>query len=595
MTTIPKNATTIASVRELALHVTPGEDEAFAGYIDRYAVTLRATRLATLAALGLVSVPRVADVPPWYGVWLEPAAIDRFVVATGLSAAAIRRLLLSRYDGIALDFQSVPSPPDAGYAARIGWAYVAGSHYCPPCLAENGYVWKLAWKLPWSFVCVTHRCLLQTHCMECGRRAMTGRAQREGTPAHLGRVPILGTCAAHRGDSSYPGRNAEPCGAQYSLAPTITCDEPAVLDAQAFLDTAVAGGPVQCLGEPTSTLDFFGDLRAVVAAALLVRSGDAGQRSERRRGRSRWDGRFFTGVPSDASLLACVVPTALGVLRSESLYEGAALLAPVAKLALSTSGALPLPSGFRISNRVRRLLDEAADRRPSGVNSMRTVGERGLEVPLEARHIPQLLWEEVFDESFVALVPNMRSEKARLFCSLALAKWLFSTSWPATAELLELPAAKTAKIGYGVMGRIADAGTSARFASSIRSLAQALRDSGLRIDYADRRRALADLGSIDLAGWRAVAGGVRLSPARSQAAAAWLWSRITGCNHREAPAWGGEWTQTRRVAYARFLGSLPTLRPPLLAYQRATIGVPTNDDLISLLCLGSVGVDHGSG
>ena len=43
-------------------------------------------------------------------------------------------------------------------------------------------------------------------------------------------------------------------------------------------------------------------------------------------------------------------------------------------------------------------------------------------VGFEARHVPQLLWEPVFDELFAHSLPATNRDVARSFCSMALVK-----------------------------------------------------------------------------------------------------------------------------------------------------------------------------
>ncbi|MYS18890.1 TniQ protein, partial [Streptomyces sp. DvalAA-14] len=82
-----------------------------------------------------------------------------------------------------------------------------GSRYCPDCLEEKGDRWPLAWRLPWTFACQQHGCLLIDFCPGChGRPRITAsRASEIRRPGRCTR--LINT-----------GRDLRTCGQPLALA-----------------------------------------------------------------------------------------------------------------------------------------------------------------------------------------------------------------------------------------------------------------------------------------------------------------------------------------------------------------------------------------
>ncbi|MEW2274186.1 TniQ family protein [Streptomyces griseofuscus] len=89
-------------------------------------------------------------------------------IAGGLNTtpAAVHRMTLARFDGICLRFNSAGT----GLRRPPAWRRLSGSRYCPQCLEDTSGRWLLEWRLPWSFACTTHNCLLQDTCPRCSAR-----------------------------------------------------------------------------------------------------------------------------------------------------------------------------------------------------------------------------------------------------------------------------------------------------------------------------------------------------------------------------------------------------------------------------------------
>lgn len=572
--------------RRLPTRLPPVAGESFSSYAERLAHGLNVPLITLLAHTGVAPVAHWRAVPSAYGVHLEATPLASFAHVTGVPADVVRSMLLSRYDGIALDFSSVGDlPVTPGYAARIGWAYTSGSHYCPLCLAESG-AWQVCWKLPWSFACVRHGLIHHGQCWACGRRSGSGR-RGEAVPAYLGRVPAPGMCAALGPTNRDRGRAAQPCGAALRDAAVIPLIDAAVAHAQGLINDVLQGAQPIVFGARVRQLAFFHDLRSIVSVLLLAAhttdlalsdpilvtamdhhvAGRTKLFRERPRGVGRWAGRYYTGVPEDPALLAATVPTALRILTSASLHAAVSELGWMAeRLAVIPTGTLPLPSWFRLSPRLQPLFTAADPERRYAAHER---GRSGA-APIEARHVPQLLWQPIFERDFADLMPHIRPEKARLFCSLALVKWTLSLSWPRAAQALDLPVRASTKLAYDAARKLELAGGAAEFARRIDALSRLLAATYAHVDYRARRLALHDMHSLDDLAWaKAWAPGTppSLSRARRRALTAWLWAELTGSDYRQAPVWRGTWGAAERVAYRRLLAaSVDHMRPQAARY-----------------------------
>ncbi len=163
--------------RRLPIFVPPGRSESFASYVARLAWAYGQPVRVMLAAAGLMRDLSYESLPYAYGVALSCERRSRFAAAVGLSEDEVSAMLLSHFDGVALDIDQ-PAGSGRGWLRTLAvreWVYVTGAHCCPKCLADaddtgTSSAWKLEWKLPWSFACTRHRLLLRDHCSSCGQR-----------------------------------------------------------------------------------------------------------------------------------------------------------------------------------------------------------------------------------------------------------------------------------------------------------------------------------------------------------------------------------------------------------------------------------------
>jgi len=180
----------MSQVRALTRLLVPMQGEAFTSYIDRLAAFHKVDLVVMLRCLGIIEEERHQRVNG-FGILLDEDRIQKFSMATQLPCHVVSGMLLSSYDGIAIDLTGVPpNAPDLLRRRAISeWAYFNGSHACPHCLQTDEGAWQIAWKLPWSFACVKHQCYLVPRCPSCKRRLASGRRDRTLTPLFVRRVP----------------------------------------------------------------------------------------------------------------------------------------------------------------------------------------------------------------------------------------------------------------------------------------------------------------------------------------------------------------------------------------------------------------------
>jgi len=204
--------------------VTPRPGEALDSWIEAYARELVVTARDFLAFIGL---PRAY--PERMTVKLLPEERDILARHTGVSPKRLRTMTLKPLDGVTVTLRHTTR----GLASPPHWRRHKGSRFCPPCLAESGGRWQLAWRSPWAFVCLRHHVLLVDDCPAGGHRPHpAGR--------HPAGVTSAGRCTMAR---DLPGTSSlarYPCGADLTSAqPEQIPASGLIVTAQHSIDRAV--------------------------------------------------------------------------------------------------------------------------------------------------------------------------------------------------------------------------------------------------------------------------------------------------------------------------------------------------------------------
>jgi len=161
-------------LRPLPSRLLPIDGESLPSYFDRLAAgsPLSVPLITILLRTGLVDNELTRNLKSGYGVTMPATHLEDVAVVLRLPPESIQSMLLSHYDGVALDLSdlNLEDPSSLRQFALREWVYLIGSHYCPACLAED-QAWRLDWKLPFTFACEHHQALLNDTCPLCTRRA----------------------------------------------------------------------------------------------------------------------------------------------------------------------------------------------------------------------------------------------------------------------------------------------------------------------------------------------------------------------------------------------------------------------------------------
>lgn len=262
-------------LRVLPICLSPGEGEAFASWVDRAAADLALPLSTLLVAMGLAEERpgEVISMPRAYGVTLTASELAAVCATTGCPPERIASTLLAHYGGRVFDLADVDLATGRGFShlAVRHWVYASGSSFCSDCLVESGGVWRLAWKLPWSFACTRHARLLGGLCPACGQRPRDKRRTKLG-PQLPASVPTPTSCSTSLRQSPVrDGRTFARCGFQLGgIELPSLANFQRLLSSQTEIDAVMAGRQPTVAGLPVSPLAFFGDLRALVYLMLQV-------------------------------------------------------------------------------------------------------------------------------------------------------------------------------------------------------------------------------------------------------------------------------------------------------------------------------------
>ena len=601
-------------MRTLPLRLIPAEAESFASYVDRLAYRLRAPLGALLEATGV-------GIPYCYGIALEERSRKAFAAATGLEERQVDALLLTTYDGLAIDLGEVDlsRPHGLRRGGTWEWAYLVGSHVCPSCMdeacAQAGPPWQLRWKLPWLFACTKHRRLLVDTCPRCRRRTGVGRPERKGGLGFPTVVPAPGLCANSLGPGEgRSGRGARPCRQPLADIKTVSLGRSrAILEAQASLEAALDGAPQHVGSQPVSTLTYFRDLRSLCALILYGAEADdlrplpepllsaftqhveEREQKVRERERVRAEGggrsgprnRTFAGAPKSAALMAAIAPRAVTILAPPSKRDLAAELSWLVERVNEAAprGAAHLVAHLPMSPPLRSAWSQATARTRGGrpryrslalTAGLHTLVQAGTEAGFGPDQVPQLLWEGVYDERFAGFFPGVERDTARRFLSLALVKLVRRCSWGDAGRALGIPPQPARSCSNHVMHELEKAGASDLALTRVCELARELDDRSEELtNYGSRRRALMDFRLIRRLDWericRRAGWPLRDDTSLRRLAAAWAWCRATGGDYRFAPPLAGDDRKALQAAFRRFLDTrLATFAESLREYADST-------------------------
>lgn len=497
-------------------------------------------------------------------------------------------MLLSSYDGVALDLCRVLDKQEASWehSWHDHWLRIVEAAFCPYCLGETGGAWMLSWKLACSFACTAHGCLLVDLCPSCrGPASLTGRESHSFVSPSR-RLPPT---ACRRSVIRKPGpkkRPASPCAFPLETADAVPLAAwPTLLRTQELLDQAISGEHQRVLDREVSSLEYLRDLRSlcrmILAVGLpedidelppLVRSAfvsHVAQREEKGRSQKR-------PVVQSPALMAAALPTAVTLLASSSSVDLAARLKPyIDRVRVNTPHVrTTYVDRFSFSpgllESFRQAWASMSNRRPKFQGSGReTPGS--FHLPLDADFVPQLFWEDLFEEQFAELMQGIRKNHARRICSMALLRFASEHTWNSAALHLGIPGVDSSVKGVAAMVLMGRLGTEELFMERLRNVSTRIAENPGLINYGVRRRALSNFNKIADASWKGVCVEARVDPTvgqRRRYASAWLWTRLTAGDYRLSPAFADCRVGNTYKAYRVFTAT-PTftrLEAPLSKY-----------------------------
>lgn len=584
--------------------IRPVAGEWFASYLDRLAHHLDVPLITLLQRVGITSTERMSDVPAGYGAYLAPEALTAFARATHLTTPQARGLLLERYHDVCLDFSALyrGEVTHLGALGLSEWVYASGSHVCPACIEEDGGGWRVAWKLPWSFMCVKHSNLLAAECPQCELRFAAWRRDGQLRPMFGSQVPKPGLCTNTGPSSGKRGVRAGQCRHDLRTVDVVPVQPGSELSrVQARIDEVLEAGSATLAGTTVAAPEFFRVLRGTVALIMYAASakdvsslvGETAPR-EVKESLERWfDTRDATlarlqrskevaaqagekrriapqkmtaFAPADPALMGGLLSAATAYLDAGSVMEAAHRMAPLLEMGSARGGRtssfitrLGLPPFFmqlyalRFDTKREYLFDP---RRPAQTASKGSYA-------FEPRHIPQLFWRGEYDSRFRKFFEGLalREETVRLTLSVLLAELVVGGS---RAEALKALGVERSAVRGGVDKAIfllRERGAALEAFAELHAVAEALSTSERLVDYAQRRTRFATFTCVPPVDWAFIAKRATMNPGlaggRDEFAATMAWEQLTGSDWRGAPALrfrtGNEGAS--RETYLRFANS----------------------------------------
>ena len=510
-------------MRTLPLRLAAVEGESLAGYISRYAHTFAMQPGDVVRCLGICDGPVNTKDTGRYALSLSSGQLERAAHASGLEPAVVEGMLLARFAGRAFECEDPSRLGETPGTAFQREVRILRSRYCPGCLLEHG-TWMVVWQLAWSVACVRHQTLLVARCEGCGEPPRI--PLRERWPSDQdGELRDPACCFARL------SRHGDLCRCQYlhTLAPAAS---EALLGAQTRIDEILHGRREPLLaGEPHRPHAYLRDLLAL--ASLLRRCREEPARA----GRVLLD---------DPATLASVLPDAITLADLPSRSALAAELSHLGEVRYRVS-TKKLPSAHELhsmSEALREALGRARNQsswaRPTlklGIDPNAYRRPEDLHPALEARHVPQLLWQAAYTPDLAEHLEFLKGEDhARRFCSALLVCMLSPVGFFGAVRYLELPELFLHAEYVKAFSRLRNLGRLEDLASTLKQNANG--QAGQLIDYAQRRENLRHWAGIDHDTWMALQPRGNWAPDKEPLrahASLWLWCQLTGGCERAAP------------------------------------------------------------
>lgn len=253
----------------LPLALAPLEDESWPSYLTRCA----AQHHTTVASLGNHLGLRDARGrwPGRFGVTMGDTDMQRVGPLLGLAPDQVQQMHLAAYDQLALDLGGLAHESAiAGTRAttHTAWVWLAGSTFCPLCLAEDDGVWRLRWRVPWITTCLRHGVHLHGTCRVCGGVPGLGNSLHGSAPPRVAAAPDGRACP-------HPESGGHVCGADLSSEPTVP-GSPDRLRRARVMGDLVDGRRSRVAGAERSPLQTLRGWQSAIGIAVRLSAVDSG-------------------------------------------------------------------------------------------------------------------------------------------------------------------------------------------------------------------------------------------------------------------------------------------------------------------------------
>jgi len=581
------------AVMRSPLVLDPLVGESFSSWIDRTALELEVSRRRLWEAIELTDSTHA---PVGYGIDLLPHQKEVTVERFDVDPLALDAMLLRSYMGTCLDFDTftLERPEEIPSWTKRNWVSPHYSRACPRCLEKNPGKWLLAWKVPWSFICVEHGVYLLGSCPTCAQPFQSIDFDERQGRVCCGNVPDSSPRSSSGHVRSRFGNAL--CGSVIADAATIKVADEELLELQRKLNAFLA--PPDGV-DRSDARRVFSELKSMVRLAAHIgvpsslSTADEPVRSrfdeyvEYREMSLKKRERRLTPLLGDPLLFAGVVRIAAPLVFADAdqacrdfvlavhsepgedagtwAKAGHGSWSPPARIAPSLRRAREFQ---RISASTRFSL-----RRPLGASSF---VDCGLHL-VTWRNVPQLFWEQLTDEAAAEFFEGAFRDNVRSFLSQCLARHL-SPELESFVQVADALGSAPVSRSWLHRTNIAMGG---EFLQGLALVADRLKAEPNPIDYQARREALANYADIAEADWDNIckSSGVEYLPrftvARRKRAACWVWETLTGGDFRLAPALGIEQLAGRPRTNAVYLyrdvfvvEGLPPIRDELEKYAR---------------------------
>lgn len=542
MAAAARSAPALWPERTLPLHVPITAGESLDSWLEHVACRYGAPVRLILPLLGVAWHDLRGDRQHLLARAMDPEVLRRMERQGGLPAGRLDSAVLESFD-------------------PLGWKPLHGSRFCPACLAQSDGRWQLAWRLPWTFACSTHRLLLPDRCPDC--RRIPKRAITANTGLHP--LAICGNLQ----------RRGQICTGELTACDTVALadDDPRLASHHWITQRLERAG---CRDQPDNTAQ--SELRDLQAVGTWVRLrstredytafGSATVDAYQQHLALRRDGHHpHEHAFTDSLLVSAVAGRVIDLLdadSAEAMNRLRQLPAAPARHEPARPGCFALTVGpvrlAALSARTQHRLLSAIGPSMSPADQLRyrtCTPNPGLRDTADdrARHIPQALWPE-WTLRFKPRTGHLTDTIQMVMpCALLLPGTAHLTGTAAVAELRE----RWPHYLNTTLSRIVDAHGSAVLTAICR-LADHLDQHGCPIDYRRRRHTFHGDELTD-ADWRSICHTASSQPGRAlrlRSAQRYVFTLLTGSDlsdqrHRlafESPA--------ARTRYWQFAEGLTT-------------------------------------